>query len=78
MNLFKFINIPVFIISLAIGIFFVYITSSNNRRIIVYPTHENAHLLHYKDKANNCFAVTETEVKCPTNPNQISKIPAQQ
>lgn len=77
MNLLKYINIPVFIISLALGIFCVYITTSNDRRILVYPTHENAHLLQYRDKANNCFAVTEKEVKCPTNPNQISKIPPQ-
>ena len=77
MNLFKYINIPVFIISLALGVFFVYVTTSNNRKIIVYPTHENAHLLQYRDKTNNCFTVTETEVKCPTNPNMISKIPAQ-
>jgi hypothetical protein len=77
MNLLKFINIPVFIISLALGIFFVYVTTSTDRKIIVYPTHENVHLLQFRDKANNCFTVTETEVKCPTNPSAISKIPAQ-
>ena len=62
MNLFKYINIPVFIISLALGVFFVYVTTSNNRKIIVYPTHENAHLLQYRDKTNNCFTVTETRI----------------
>jgi hypothetical protein len=77
LNLLKYINIPVFIVSLALGIFFVYITTSENRTILVYPTHENAHLLQYRDKANNCFAVTETEVTCPSNSNQISTIPAQ-
>jgi len=77
MNLLKYINIPVFIISLTLGVFFVYITTNNNRKIIVYPTHENVHLLQFRDKTNNCFTVKETEVKCPTNPNAISKIPAQ-
>ena len=72
MNLLKYINIPVFILSLALGVFFVYITTNNNRKIIVYPTHENVHLLQFRDKTNNCFTV-----KCPTNPNAISKIPAQ-
>jgi len=77
MNLLKFINIPVFIISLAFGIFFVYITTTNNRTIIVYPTHENVNLLQYRDATQNCFSITEKEVSCPSDPNKISKIPAQ-
>ena len=77
MNLFKFINIPVFILSLAFGIFCVYITASNNRKIIVYPTHENIHLLQYRDKTNTCFALAENEIKCPKDTKQISKIPSQ-
>jgi hypothetical protein len=43
----------------------------------VYPTHENIHLIQYRDKTNHCFSVTEKEVKCPANPNEISKIPSQ-
>lgn len=77
MNLLKFINIPVFIISLALGIFSVYITTSLNRTIIVYPTHENANLLQYRDATKNCFSIIENEIACPSDPNKISKIPAQ-
>jgi hypothetical protein len=77
MNLFKYINIPVFIVSLALGIFSVYITTSVKRTIIVYPTHENAHLLQYRDATQNCFSIIEKEVSCPSDPNKISKIPAQ-
>ena len=77
MNLFKFINIPVFIISLAFGIFALYITIPKNRTILVYPTHENASLIQYRDKTNTCFSVQETEVNCPENANEISKLPVQ-
>ena len=77
MNLFKFINIPVFIISLAFGIFAVYITIPKNRTILVYPTHENASLIQYRDKTNTCFSVQETKVNCPENANEISKLPVQ-
>jgi hypothetical protein len=77
MNLLKFINVPVFIVSLALGIFFVYITTSAKRTIIVYPTHENANLLQYRDATQNCFSVIEKEVSCPSDPSKISKIPAQ-
>ena len=77
MNLLKFINISVFIISLALGIFSVYISTSLNRTIIVYPTHENANLLQYRDATKNCFSIIESEITCPSDPNKISKIPAQ-
>jgi hypothetical protein len=73
----KYINIPVFIISFAIGILFVYLFADKNHTILVYPTHENYKLLQYRDKVGNCYSIEETEVKCPTDPNSISKIPAQ-
>lgn len=75
--IFKYINVPLLIVSFAIGMFFVYMTTSADRRIIVYPTHENYHLLQYRDKTGTCFSIQEKEVTCPTNPSLISKIPAQ-
>ena len=77
MNFFKYINIPVLIISFAIGMFFVYITATDTRTILVYPTPDNIHLLQYRDKTNTCFSLTEMEVKCPTDPTQITQIPSQ-
>ena len=41
MNLFKMINLPIFIISLAIGIFVTYITIPSTQRIVVYPNPDN-------------------------------------
>lgn len=73
----KYINIPVFLISFAIGIWFVYMFNDNNRTILVYPTHENYSLLQYRDKVGNCYSIEETEVECPNDATQISKIPAQ-
>jgi len=77
MNLLKYIKIPVFIISLAFGIFAVYITMPDTRKIIVYPTHENVGLLQYRDITNTCFSLNEEEVKCPSKTSDISKIPVQ-
>ena len=77
LNLFKFINIPVFIISLAFGIFAVYITIPTTRKILIYPTTENIDKIQYRDKTNTCFSVQQNEVKCPANSSEISKIPAQ-
>ena len=77
MGLFKFINIKIFIISLAIGLFAVYITMPDTRKIYVYPTPENIDILQYKDKTSNCFQYKQTAVTCPTDESKISKIPAQ-
>ena len=74
----KFINIPVFIVSVFIGYFGIYIIGQGEmRKIYVYPTPENIDLIQYKDNTNTCFEFVQTEVQCPVNDNQISKIPAQ-
>lgn len=73
----KYIDIPVFIISFAIGIFVVYMTAMDNRIVHIYPTPENEELMLYRDKANQCFAFQHNEVPCPKNPSEIAKIPVQ-
>jgi hypothetical protein len=60
-----------------IGIIAVYMTIPDNRKIYVYPTPENIHILQYKDKTDTCFSFKEKEVTCPTNESEISKIPVQ-
>ena len=77
MGLFKYIKLNVFIISLAFGLFAVYITMPDLRKIYVYPTPENIDILQYKDKSNTCFKYKQTEVECPTNEAEIAKIPIQ-
>jgi hypothetical protein len=76
-NLMKFINVPVFIVSLILGIFAVYIYVPEMRRIYVYPTPENIELLQYKDKTDTCFKYEQKEVSCPKDMSNIFKIPAQ-
>jgi hypothetical protein len=73
----KYINVPVFIISFAIGLFFVYATVGDMRTIYIYPSPENAELMLYRDKASQCFAFEQKEVECPVNPMEIAKIPTQ-
>jgi hypothetical protein len=77
MGLFKYINIPVFVLSLLLGIFAVYMIIPDNRKVYVYPTPENIGLLQYRDKADTCFSFKQQEVTCPKNESEISKIPAQ-
>ena len=68
----KFISVPVFILSLAIGIFVVYISQPPTQVIYVYPNPENEDRVLFKDKADNCFRFTSKEVKCPNDDKQIN------
>lgn len=73
----SYISPLVFLISLTIGLFVVYLTSAKPTIIYVYPTPNNVDKLQFKDKANNCYEFTYEEVNCPTDKSQISKIPIQ-
>ncbi len=73
----KFLNGTSFIISLAIGLFFVYITSPDPEIIYVYPNPDNISKILYKDKADVCHGFTSKEVACPAKNSLISKYPIQ-
>ena len=70
----KFFHIPTFIISLAIGLFFTYITVPEPTIIYVYPSPNNLDKLQYIDKAENVFSFDYKKVKCPTDDSQIKDI----
>jgi hypothetical protein len=76
-SLSKYINVPVFIAALVIGITVMYVTMPDTRKIFVYPSPENIDLLQYRDKSNGCFAMKQTQVACPKNEKDIAKIPIQ-
>ena len=72
----KFVSIPIFILSLAFGLFLTYITNPPTRTIFVFPP-ENVDELIFKDKSDNCFSFEANEVECPNNPDEISKYDVQ-
>ena len=76
MKLSSIISISIFIISLSIGLLFVYLSSPPPTVIYVYPTPENINKVEYKDKADNCYQFKSTEVSC-VNSDEIKTIPIQ-
>jgi hypothetical protein len=75
--LLNYISIPIFFISFAIGIFFVYILGPEMKTIYVYPTPENVDKVLFRDKADNCFTFEQHIVNCPNDKSLISSIPIQ-
>jgi hypothetical protein len=73
----NYISFPVFILSFAVGIFFIYILGPDIKTIYIYPSPENVDKILFKDNADNCFYFEQTETKCPSENSFISKIPIQ-
>ena len=72
-----YISIPVFLVSFAIGLFFIYVLGPEMKTVFVYPTPESVNKVLFKDKAENCFHFNEEMVECPKDESLISEIPIQ-
>ncbi len=75
--LLNYISIPIFLVSFAVGLFFIYILGPQMKTIYIYPSPENVDKMLFKDKADNCFYFEEKIVQCPKDESLISKIPMQ-
>jgi hypothetical protein len=73
----KYINYKVFLLSLIVGLFLVYMTGPERRSIFVYPTKENSGTVQFKDSVGNCYAFDAVDKPCPKDPLKISYVPAQ-
>jgi hypothetical protein len=73
----KYISLSAFLISFAIGLFFIYIIGPEIKTIYVYPSPNNYLKTQYKDISNQCFMFKPIETKCPINPLSIKTIPIQ-
>ena len=67
----KFLNIPVFIIALSIGLFLSYALNPKANIIYVYPNPETEDKVLYKDKSDTCYKFVSKEVKCPKDITKI-------
>lgn len=72
-SLVSLVSLPIFIVSLAVGLFMVYVTNPKKDIIYIYPKPDNVDKVQYKDSNNECFEFESKEVSCPQDPNDIQE-----
>ena len=72
-SILQLISLPVFIVSLSIGLFIVYITNPKKEVIYIYPKPDNVDKMQYKDKGGDCFQFESKEVQCPVDSKDIQE-----
>jgi hypothetical protein len=70
----NYISVSAFIISFAVGLFFVYILGADIKKVHIYPSPENVNKILYKDNAENCFRFIPNQIDCPRDKSKISDI----
>lgn len=73
----KFISLPIFLISLTIGLLLVYLKEPEYKIVYIYPNPDNISKYQWMDNANNCYEWQQSDTLCPDNPEHISQIPLQ-
>tara|TARA_B100000674_G_C37681782_1_gene841863 strand:+ start:254 stop:487 length:234 start_codon:yes stop_codon:yes gene_type:complete len=72
--LFKLIDFKYFLISLSVGLLYIYISNEYQKVIVLYPNPHNLNKYTYVDKANNCFNYDLKETKCPHDPEKYVNV----
>lgn len=75
--LLNYIRFPIFFISFAVGLFFIYVLGPRMKHIYIYPSPENIDTFLVQDKADNCFRFGMEEIKCPSDGSKIFTAPIQ-
>jgi hypothetical protein len=74
----KYLSLPIFLISFALGLFFVYILGPESKTIYIYPNPQNYMNIQYKDSVDQCFEFKPVETNCPINPLSLKTVPIQE
>lgn len=73
----KYISLPVFIVSLAVGILSVYLWGVDRKIVYVFPNPENATKVQYQDNNDTCYYYKYKTVACPADESKVSSFPMQ-
>lgn len=77
MKFLKPLNVLLFVLSFALGSYYIMYVTPEKRRIYVFPTPENVDELQYTDLAENCFKYEPQKVSCPKDKSKIANYKVQ-
>ena len=77
MNIFNKINIPIFFVAFAFGLFMCYLSLPIPKIIIKYPSPDTEDTI-YTDDSEACYKYCSEEIDCPKDKKKIKDIPIQQ
>jgi len=76
MNIFDYIDLRWFLLSLSIGLLISYCTVPTPKIVIKFPTPDNSDSSVFSDDVDNCYKFKTTEVKC-SKAASIKNLPIQ-
>ena len=71
MNIHKYISLPVFLVSFAVGLFFIYAIGPELNAIYIYPNLHNYSKIQYKDASEQCFEFKPVSTECTFMPTEM-------
>lgn len=72
--IFNYLDIKYFIISLSIGLLYIYLSEEYKKIVYIYPTPDNVKKYQYVDNTDECFSYDFKEVKCPINNTKVKNV----
>jgi len=60
-----------FVVSFVIGLLFVYLSPTEYKTVVVYPSLTNLDKIQYKDKSDHCFQFSAKLVNCDNTSKHI-------
>ena len=72
---FEHVRLGYFVVSLAIGLLYVYVSTPSPRVVVQFPSPHNAGKILYRDRDNNCFKYDAQRVTCPADRSLVRPQP---
>ncbi|MBI96889.1 hypothetical protein CL656_07080 [bacterium] len=71
----KMIDLKYFILSLCLGLLYLYLMDESKEVVIIHPTPYTVKDYLFKDFLNNCYELNMKEVSCYENEYKVEKLP---
>ena len=75
MDFFKYVDLKYFILSLSLGLLYIYLIDDPKNVVLLYPTPHSFKDYLFKDFLNNCYQLNMKEVSCYETKMNVEDLP---